>query len=289
VGGQDHVAAVLLRGAQVDEARYGRWIVHLLTDRMTGDRVAIPGIGSLSAADLVDLLRRLWDGRPASTGEYRPLALTDCDQLHLSDVANPLWDVARWVPSKREAGQGQPQLDLDLRLLEQAGLSTVIPSSRELRRRYGYTVVSPGDVSWLAEALAGQDVVELGAGNAYLSWQLQQAEMSVTPTDLGESRSAWCTGPEFTDVMEIHAAEAVLAFPDHVLLTCWPAPRSGYTADAVGRYRGDKLVYCGSRNEAYTDPGLLRELAANWRLVDESPWHVSWARAEDFLGVFTRK
>jgi hypothetical protein len=256
-----------------------------------GYPVTAPGIGNLSTADLTDLLTGLWAGPPAGVHGYRPLALTDNDQPQLSGVINPFWDVARWIPCRDEAGQVQPTLDLDLRLLQEAGLSTRFPSSRELRRRYGYAVISPGDVSWLAGVLAGRDVLEIGAGNAYLSWQLRQAGSRLVATDVGEdgSRGKWCLGPEFTDVLERDAAEAVLAFPDHVLITCWPAPRSGYTADAVRRYRGDTLVYCGSQHDGYTDAGLLRELAANWELTDRSSSHVSWARAVDHLGVYNRK
>ncbi len=54
---------------------------------------------------------------------------------------------------------------------------------REYNSRFGFPIITNAAVQWIANATAGNPLLEIGAGNGYLASELIKANIDVIPTD----------------------------------------------------------------------------------------------------------
>ncbi|MFJ5532400.1 hypothetical protein [Streptomyces sp. NPDC093261] len=244
-------------------------------------------------------LRAAWAGRTTLTGQfgsavYHRIADSGEDQTSPEGVDNPLWDVIRWMPAEPHwTGKGlEPTFVHNAFDRATAGYLTLMGADRRyLATTYTWSIISPGDVAWMAKTLEGRKVVEIGAGSGYWAWQLEQAGTDVAaydPFPPGEDNGFAKAGP-YTTVLSDDSS-AVKHHQDRALLMVWPPYGGEHARHALSLYEGDLLLYAGEPwGGATADDEFYELLAAEWEQVSASPKHVSWWGINCELAAYQRK
>lgn len=252
--------------------------------------------------ELITALRGVWDD-PAATNRnrmpalprHRPIAGSQQDQQVPDGVDNPLWDVVRWMPA-------EPYWHNDSVLrptfastaFEQATAARLINLGAErttLRKQYAWSIITPGDVTWMLSILNGRAVVEIGAGSGYWAWQLEQAGVDVAAYDPNpvSGVNEYCTSGPYTTVLADDAT-AVKHHQDRVLLMVWPPYGGEHAGHALSLYEGDLLIYAGEGAGGCTaDDAFFELLDAEWDLLQVAPRHVTWWGIHCELAAYRRR
>lgn len=256
----------------------------------------------MNADLIIERLKAAWQepgaGRPrfgSTARPFQPIANSDQDQPALDGVSNPLWDAVRWMPAEpywHDDTVLQPTFAYNAFGHETgAELEKIGASRQHLATRYAWSIISPGDVTWMVEQLAGRAVVEIGAGSGYWAWQLEQAGVDVAaydPNPPGEDNKFCAAGP-YTTVLPDDAS-AVKHHQDRALLMVWPPYEGEHARHALSLYEGDLLIYAGEGWGGCTaDDGFYELLEAEWDEVSVAPRHVSWWGIHCRLAAYVRK
>jgi len=253
-------------------------------------------------AEAVALLKPLWE----SAGADRPLRIarhliveplpwysnmrklfalagSSFDQ-HTEGQDNPLWEILRWMPAENDDCwcTKQPKLGLsmmDVRSDVREPLYRLGIERYSLCPEFSYSIISPGDVTWIKKLVRDATVVELGAGRGYWAWQLRQAGVKVQaydPGTPGEDNEYFKTAGRFSHVFR-RDHTAIDDYPDAVLMMVWPGYGAEWAADALKRYRGDMLIYAGeSMGGCTADDEFYEVLERDWEWLSTSEKHVTW-------------
>lgn len=257
-------------------------------------------VTALDAGRTVSLLRGMWErpdaGRPRfGRTPLRPIALTSEDQPIPAGVSNPLWEIVRWMPASPPWYDGallEPELTpwsadagygrTELRDVTRGGLA----------KQYAWSIITPGDVTWISEQLAGRPVVEVGAGSGYWAWQLEQAGIDVAAYDPHpvSPDNHFCAGGPYTSVLPGGPEVVLTQHPDRVLLMVWPPYEGEHAAEALRLYCGDLLLYAGEGWGGCTaDEGFYELLEAEWDETAVAPQHVTWSGIHCTLRAYRRR
>lgn len=252
-------------------------------------------------ADVVTRLQTAWQEPTAGLrqfgagrSDYRPIAGTDQDQIVPKGVSNPLWDAVRWMPAEPDWNGNNLEPTYPYLAFSKATgteLTEMGADRQRLATRYAWSIISPGDVTWMLQQLDGRAVVEIGAGTGYWAWQLEQAGVDVAaydPHPPGED-NMYCTAGPYTTVLQDDAT-AVKHHQDRALLMVWPPYGGEHARHALSVYEGDLLIYAGeSWGGCTADDGFYELLEAEWDEVSVAPQHVTWWGIHCRLSAFTRK
>ena len=160
----------------------------------------------------------------------------------------------------------------------------------EFTQRYGFPIITPHAITQLADTLKGHKVLEVGAGNGYLSKQLQDAGVDLFPTDLNPlCNSGYGLGQHrHTNITEMDATTAIQEFPHMDLLWSWP-PLHINSGLALREFQSELLVYLGEQKQGCTGGDLFHQtLKERFRLV-HSITIPSFPRIHDSIGIYRRK
>lgn len=252
---------------------------------------------------IIERLRAAWDEpdaghrrfNTAGLAPYRPIADSDQDQAIPGAVRNPLWDAVRWMPAEpywSDATALQPTfVSCAFPTATALDLVKVGASRDHLAVHYAWSIISPGDVTWMAEQLDGRAVVEIGAGSGYWAWQLEQAGVDVAAYDPHPPAedNPYCKGGSYTTVLRDDAS-AVKHHQDRALLMVWPPYGGEHARHALSVYEGDLFFYAGEGWGGCTaDDGFYELLEAEWDKVSVAPRHVTWWGIHCQLAAYRRK
>lgn len=254
--------------------------------------------------DLVSALRTAWQDPRSLDGDrllsglttrYLPIAGSDQDQTVQEGTANPLWETVRWLPATTYLSDDallQPEsypMVFNRRTAQR--LSDLGAGRHALATRYAWSIISPGDVVWMAEQLDGLGVVEIGAGSGYWAWQLEQAGVNVAaydPHPVGED-NRFCTAGPYTTVLQDDAS-AVRHHGDRALLMVWPPYGGPHARQALAQYEGDLLLYAGESCGGCTaDDGFYALLDQEWEETAVAHRHVTWWGIHCQLAAYRRR
>jgi hypothetical protein len=203
------------------------------------------------------------------------------DQLVPTGVDNPYWEIVRQLPSVPETGRG----------ICPDGFARELPVGHHLlTRRYSWAIPSPGDISWLTQALDGRGLVEIGAGSGYWAWQAEQAGIDVIayePTN--PATNTYTDGNEYSAIRRGGHA-AARRHPDRALLLCWPSRGDPWATETLQAYTGDLLIYIGQGqggNCAHDD--FFQLLARNWTPAATSTHHITWRHTHSTMTAYSRR
>jgi hypothetical protein len=226
---------------------------------------------------------------------FQPIAQSGQNQAVPEGVHNPLWEAVRWMPAEpywSSATELQPTYTFNAFSKETAAeLDQAGASRTHLAKTYAWSIVSPGDVSWMVEQLNGRAVVEIGAGSGYWAWQLEQAGVDVAAYDPHPPAddNGFCKGGPYTTVLPDDAS-AVKHHQDRALLMVWPPYGGEHARHALSLYEGDLLLYAGeSWGGCTADDGFYELLDAEWDEVSVAPRHVTWWGIHCRLAAYVRK
>ena len=161
---------------------------------------------------------------------------------------------------------------------------------RELIKRYAFSIPTRAVIDQLAPL---GPFIEVGAGTAYWSYELQQAGADVVATDLhiGESNVFDFEKP-WLPLIELPALAAARAYPDRTLLLCWPDDYNssgGWSDECVEAYEragGKRIVYVGESGGGCTGSYRLHTLLQHrWRETLELDLP-QWEGINDYLSVY---
>lgn len=225
---------------------------------------------------------------------YRPIAGSDQDQITPDGISNPYWEAVRWMPAESDWRGDRLEPTYPYLAFSKAtgnALSEAGATRESMATRYAWSIVSPGDVTWLVQQLAGRAVVEIGAGTGYWAWQLEQAGVDVAAYDPHPPAddNSYCKGGPYTTVLQDDAT-AVKHHQDRALLMVWPPYGGEHAGHALSVYEGDLLIYAGESHGGCTADDTFYELLdAEWDEVSVAPQHVTWWGIHCRLAAYVRK
>ena len=163
-----------------------------------------------------------------------------------------------------------------------------------LRERYAYSALSPAILDIVARH---SPLVELGAGNGYLSSLLQKMGADLVPLDAYpvEEGNNWFFNTRFglprkgtQSWTRVHkgGAEELAQYKDRALLLCWPA-RSRMAVDALDNFSGCTTILIADKT-CCGNPAFYRKLTNDWQLglsLDTGSWS---GCHKEVLEVYTR-
>lgn len=157
---------------------------------------------------------------------------------------------------------------------------------QEMVRQFSWAVPSQAAIDAIAQTGA---VVEIGAGSGYWTYLLRQAGVDVAAYDPepGGGQAEWAAR-QWTPV-SAGDHRAVDAHPDRTLLMCWPEYDALWTADAIDRYSGDRVVMIGEGPYGCTGHDRMHELLEE-RFERVGVVHIpTWATIHDDVEIWQRR
>lgn len=145
-----------------------------------------------------------------------------------------------------------------------------------LREDFAYSVLPPETLELICSL---SPLVELGAGNGYLAWLLQQKGADVLAFDafpVEEGRNWFfhtkfgfpAKGARSWSPVKKGSAEDLTAFPDRTLVLCWP-PKNRMALDGLRYFPGNRLILI-SEKSCCASKEFFKELELNWELAHRS-------------------
>ena len=160
---------------------------------------------------------------------------------------------------------------------------------RTYTAEYGFAVITPEAIAWIAQWTRHAELLEVGAGNAYLAHRLTEAGVSVIPTDAHTlADNPYHLGSTYhMSVIQIDALSAITELNDLNLLWSWPPPEQA-SGQALQRFNGQFFVYIGEQWNGCTGGTMFQEvLDANFEYC-ASFGIPSFPAVNDSIAVYRR-
>jgi hypothetical protein len=231
-------------------------------------------VAKMMAASWKQDLETMWKGDRSDLhmGERKPLCEVD-DQEANTD--NPYWEVIRLMPVKR----WKDSMAVDTLPLLRNNVELDL-SDGWLRRRFAYSIPTPGDLSWIDEITDEYgygSITDMGAGTGYWAWQLLQMGLNVTAYDVRPPGASMYTDPMLYAEVMTGTAQEVKVKEDEALFLSWPPGDEPMAADCLKNYEGDLLFFSGEFNPRVTgDTEFFKLLDSGWHCVANSPKHITF-------------
>jgi hypothetical protein len=123
--------------------------------------------------------------------------------------------------------------------------------------------------------------IEIGAGNGYWAWLMEQVGISALAYDVEMPLFTWhpvALGNEL----------AVQYHPGRTLFLCWPPYASDMAYNALSLYSGDLVIYVGEWPGGCAEPKFFALLGALFAELESLPIP-QWFMRDDRLRVFRRR
>lgn len=135
-----------------------------------------------------------------------------------------------------------------------------------LRREYSYAIPSY-EIIGAIRTIAGDHIVELGAGTGYWAKFLSQYGLDVLAFDTKDTRSSYCNDVYYYKVNEA-GHEALSWNSDRSLLLCWPPYRETFAYDCLRAYQGNSIIFIGEDYGGCTGTDEFFDLLEkDWELI----------------------
>ena len=155
--------------------------------------------------------------------------------------------------------------------------------SEEFKREYfaaeyGWSVPDKKAIKEIQEFIGGDSVLEIGAGYGMWAKLMQDAGISITPTDSFSNRGAFVPlDKSFTNIEDANANKAIGKYRNHnVLMIVWPPYCDPFAANSLKKFTGNKLIFIGEGYKGCTaDDEFFDILTNEWsriKRVDIPRW-----------------
>lgn len=246
----------------------------------------------IDAPALIDALKNAWKhpnaGKLRNWHETRPMGPRH-DRMPLE---NPYWEIVRWLPwenSYYNEWLPEPFLELTFRPEMAQKLRRMGAGRESLVSEYAWSIPTPYDIYWMKDCLAGDGLVESGAGSGYWAWQLRQAGVDVVAYDPNIPGSHKYANQAHSEVL-LHDHTCVEQHPDRALFLCWPRYGEPDAFNALSLYRGDMLFYAGEQDAGCTgDEDFFKMLSDEWVYQETAPLHTTFSGIHCDLELYTRR
>ncbi len=136
--------------------------------------------------------------------------------------------------------------------------------------QYGFPVITPEAIEWMVQRLGHAEVLEVGAGNAYLARRLTEAGVNVIPTDAHPlDGNPYALGSTYhMSVIQVDALNAITELNDLNLLWSWPTPETK-SGEALKHFKGQYFVYIGEQHNGCTGGDMFQDvLESSFEYID---------------------
>jgi len=132
--------------------------------------------------------------------------------------------------------------------------------------------------------------IEVGAGTGYWAYELQKRNVEIVATDkIHFKYSTYKFKKQWTEVKKLSAVQAIKKYPKHILMFIWPCYNESWAYEALKKYKGNKLVYCGEGHGGCTANDNFHEaLEKKWEQFEEISIP-QWFGIHDYLMIYKRK
>ena len=135
--------------------------------------------------------------------------------------------------------------------------------------KYGFPIITDQAIQWIAEQTNNTPMIEIGAGNGYLSKEMRERGIDVIPTDPSEvDQNHYRLGKiEHVPIEKLDGMQALEKYPEHSAVWSWPEPEH-YVKNTMQQFSGKHLVYIGEYGEGCTGPqqDLYITLQGNYKV-----------------------
>lgn len=158
--------------------------------------------------------------------------------------------------------------------------------------KYGWSVPNEKAVEEIKDFVSGDSIIEIGSGYGMWAKIMQDAGISITPTDSFGNRGNYVPhkDKDFTDIEDLEVTKALEKYGNYnVLMMSWPPCDDPLANNALKSFGGSKLIFIGEGDGGCTgDKNFFNELDANWNEVKyvQIP---RWNGIYDALYLYNRK
>lgn len=158
---------------------------------------------------------------------------------------------------------------------------------------FGFFLVNEKLLNMLAYEFDGDKIIEVGAGTGWLSHNLQQKGLNVTPVDSHLSNNTYGFKKLYTDIVEDKAEDFILNNKYDTILMSWPDYSSDFAHTILDRMPKNKtLIYIGEGYGGCTaNDDFFYLLESKCTLLEDKTYrlqrHVQqWAGIHDQIQVY---
>ena len=124
---------------------------------------------------------------------------------------------------------------------------------KEFIDRFGFPVLTKEAVQIMELVTRGKKILEVGAGNGYLAYEMHMAGadiLATEPHEPGKDSRYFTTPIEWAKeaVERLDAESAVEKHRRPVLMWSWPEPDADHTHQALRKFQGDTVIYIGEKS-----------------------------------------
>lgn len=158
----------------------------------------------------------------------------------------------------------------------------------EFKERFSYSLLSPSVIETISNY---SPIVELGAGNGYNAWLLNQIGVDITAIDANpvtEGKNWFYLNAFGFPKKSVHSwihvqkgdSESLKSFTEHTLFLCWP-PRNAMALKSLFYYSGKRIIFVGNKDTCAGIP-FYDKLSREWHLelsIKTGSWdsiHTEW-------------
>lgn len=163
----------------------------------------------------------------------------------------------------------------------------------EFLKKFGYAVPSADAINAIREFLAGDSVLEIGAGRALWAALLKRAGVEVEATDKWTPKQSGYdvfkeSDDTYTHVRHVDAQLASELTCHGCLMTVWPPYGDAMAAKALAGFRQNKVIYIGEWEGCTANDAFHLALDKDWiqQAVVEIP---KWWGLHDAVYLYVRK
>lgn len=159
----------------------------------------------------------------------------------------------------------------------------------EFIAQFGFAILSEPAIEAIR---AHAPIVEVGAGCGYWSYELRQAGIEVVATE-PEPGTKWGSIPRawkpWLEMEKLSGREAVLKYPNHSLLMCWPSLNDDWPFVTLGVFQGSTVLYVGEGDGGCTADDKFHELLdSKFNEIQTVAIPQFWG-LHDYLSIWKRK
>lgn len=209
--------------------------------------------------------------------------------MKATDIENPAWDYIEskglWLPKGDRSLLGG-----DLQRWPHPMPKDWVDHRRRVTARWAWAVPAPQSIQFIVDALDGRPLVEVGAGNGYWAWMLDQMGVNVIAYDRAPvnykhtwfkltngvtwGQEVWeadVQAEEFFPVKKAGTKVLLDVDPERVLFLSWPNYNTDFAYKALTRFQGDTLIFLGEGAGGCTGDDKFHRLLGYepWRDEDE--------------------
>ena len=148
--------------------------------------------------------------------------------------------------------------------------------------KYAFAVPDENAIKTIAKY---SPIIELGAGNGYWAWLLQQQGVNIKPYD----NYSWNQFKTPYTVIEKGNENILLSQPRHInLMLCWPDYAEPFAFNCAVNFQGKYIIYIGEGSGGCTGDDSFHNYLSEYFHLKEKVYIPQWWGLHDDVYIYER-